>query len=73
MYKLKTICGKVVKSHNIEVLYDFIIQNESQYQFYIGYKPLSHKDFAKTFLTETRNGIKYAKLEAIINHTTTLT
>lgn len=73
MYKLKTNSGIVVKSFDILELYEFIIEsNESEYQFFIGYKPISYIDFCKLFFSELNDTEMYIKLECKLYITKTL-
>lgn len=68
MYKVKTSCGLLKKTFFIEEILITIQETKgSEYKFFLGYKPISHIDFLKMFLTETRNVEKYIKLESLLN------
>ena len=67
MYKLEAInLRKIIKSYDIQVLCDFVTANESEYQFYKGYTPLSHDEFLRHYLHETKNYQNYLQLFTLL-------
>lgn len=67
MFKIKTSCGLLLKSYEIYDIFNCIIKTKgSEYKFYLDYQPLTYNEFLKLFLTETRNGKDYVKLECTL-------
>lgn len=55
---------KNIKTFNINLLYDFVIENpSSDYSFSYNYAELSKAEFLKTFLTVSSDYDKYMDLE----------
>tara|TARA_R100000781_G_scaffold113591_1_gene82422 strand:+ start:17464 stop:17715 length:252 start_codon:yes stop_codon:yes gene_type:complete len=67
MFKLQTSTGIIVKSYDVEELVDFIEENKGEtYQFFHNYRPLSHREFAKAFLDQSKDIDRYIRLESLI-------
>ena len=67
MFKMEVIdSGKIIKSYDIQVLWDYIMENKSEYQFYVGYTPLSYDEFMRYYLHETKNYQKYLQLFEVL-------
>ena len=73
MFKLESLdSGHIVKSFNIYKLQEFIILHpDFEYQFYIGFTPLTTDDFLKYYLHETNNYQEYMQLFRILKTLTT--
>lgn len=68
MFKLRTSTGQIVKSFDIYDLFEFIINSKGEtFEFFLGYYPITHNDFSKLFLTETRNTEQYILIESSLN------
>lgn len=77
MFKLQQKPEKhVVKSFEIKDLYCFIVNNHkecNEYDFLIGYDPISADDFLKLFLVdESTNYMEYLELYQILKTTETI-
>lgn len=67
MFKVQTSCGLLVKSFKIYDILDCVLATKgSEYQFFREYLPMSYNEFTKMFLTETRNGHDYTRLECAL-------
>jgi len=67
MYKLEAIdLRKIIKSYDIQVLWDFVMATEDEYQFYKGYTPLSYDEFLRHYLHETKNYQNYLQLFTLL-------
>lgn len=73
MFKMEVIeTGKIIKSYDIQVLWDFIMENKSEYQFYVGYTPLSYDEFLRYYLHETKDYQNYLKLFEVLKRPLTI-
>ena len=67
MYKIRSNLGHKFKSYNIQEIGNIITSNPSlKYEFFIGYKPIAHKEFLEIFIKETKNHSTYMNLIKIL-------
>jgi len=67
MYKIRNNLGHKFKSYNIQEIGNIITSNPSlKYEFFIGYKPIPHKDFLELFIKQTRDHNTYINLIKIL-------
>lgn len=64
MYKIKTSCGKQMKSHRIKDLLKLIEETKgSEYLFFNDYFPMTYLEFSKVFLDQTKSFDDYINLQ----------
>lgn len=75
MFKMiETLNRHVVKSFDIYDLFKFITENRKdfEYEFLIGYTPITKDEFLKYFLLESGSYQDYLKLYEILKDTKTI-
>jgi hypothetical protein len=67
MYKIRNNLGHRFKSYNIQEIGNIITSNPSlKYDFFINYKPITHKEFLEIFIKETQDNSTYMNLIKIL-------